>query len=227
MSSIRNRILSIVAILSVGLLLMGLLGIYQTHRLAVEAEDALDRLKLVTALVDTTRSAQHHFKIQVQEWKNVLIRGGDPALYDKYWKGFEKEEQTVADRLARAREAAARLNVAARFDIAPAEAAMKESVGWLESLPGHPVFVGYPASFDFLVVYWYPIRLAGRSPFSFAALDIKTMAMVMLGRDYRRTVKGAMPRRWFDDLPHRHRALDDAIEQGTLFCNMLADSRKG
>ena len=125
MSSIRNRILSIVAILSVGLLLMGLLGIYQTHRLAVEAEDALDRLKLVTALVDTTRSAQHHFKIQVQEWKNVLIRGGDPALYDKYWKGFEKEEQTVADRLARAREAAARLNVAARFDIAPAEAAMK------------------------------------------------------------------------------------------------------
>ncbi|MBL9136917.1 MAG: 3'-5' exoribonuclease [Verrucomicrobiales bacterium] len=109
----------------------------------------------------------------------------------------------------------------------PAEVAMKEYVAWLDGLPGHPVFVGYPASFDFLFVYWYLIRFTGRSPFSFSALDIKTMAMVMLGKDYRRTVKRAMPRRWFDDLPHRHRALDDAIEQGTLFCNMLAEARKG
>jgi hypothetical protein len=34
-----------------------------------------------------------------------------------------------------------------------------------------------------------------------------------------------MPRRWFDDHPHTHRALDDAIEQGALFCNMLAEWR--
>jgi hypothetical protein len=26
-------------------------------------------------------------------------------------------------------------------------------------------------------------------------------------------------------LPHTHRALDDALEQGALFCNMLAESR--
>jgi hypothetical protein len=30
-----------------------------------------------------------------------------------------------------------------------------------------------------------------------------------------------MPPQWFDDLPHTHVALDDAIEQGALFCNML------
>jgi len=34
-----------------------------------------------------------------------------------------------------------------------------------------------------------------------------------------------MPRRWFDKLPHTHVALDDAIEQGALFCNMLAENR--
>jgi hypothetical protein len=34
-----------------------------------------------------------------------------------------------------------------------------------------------------------------------------------------------MPKRWFDKLPHTHRALDDAIEQGALFCNMLAEWR--
>lgn len=33
-----------------------------------------------------------------------------------------------------------------------------------------------------------------------------------------------MPDRWFDPSPHTHVALDDALEQGRLFCNMLADN---
>jgi hypothetical protein len=39
-------------------------------------------------------------------------------------------------------------------------------------------------------------------------------------------VKKNMPRHWFDPLPHTHVALDDAIGQGALFCNMLAELRK-
>lgn len=35
------------------------------------------------------------FKIQVQEWKNVLLRGKDVEKREKYWKGFEKEEAKV------------------------------------------------------------------------------------------------------------------------------------
>ena len=42
-------------------------------------------------------------------------------------------------------------------------------------------------------------------------------------RSYRDATKKAMPRRWFDPLPHTHHALDDALEQGALFCNMLAE----
>jgi hypothetical protein len=30
-----------------------------------------------------------------------------------------------------------------------------------------------------------------------------------------------MPSEWFDPVSHTHVALDDAIEQGQLFCNML------
>jgi hypothetical protein len=101
---------------------------------------------------------------------------------------------------------------------------MQEYVAWLDALPGKPVFVGFPASYDFLFVYWYLIRFAGRSPFSFAALDIKTMAMVATGKEYRQCTKKNLPRRWFDqNLPHSHVALDDAIEQGALFCNILAE----
>jgi hypothetical protein len=102
-------------------------------------------------------------------------------------------------------------------------AVMPEYVAWLNALPGKPVFVGYPAAYDFLFVYWYLIRFAGESPFSHSALDIKTYAMALLGTEYRASVKRNMPARWFDDLPHTHVALDDAKGQGALFCNMLAE----
>jgi hypothetical protein len=114
---------------------------------------------------------------------------------------------------------------AARRDPRDPAEAMASYVRWLDALDGKPVFVGYPAAFDFMFVYWYLIKFAGRSPFSHSALDIKTMAMVLLGKDYRASTKKHMPRRWFDDVLHTHVALDDAIEQGRLFCNMLAESR--
>lgn len=113
---------------------------------------------------------------------------------------------------------------AARSDLRDPAETMNAYVAWLKALPGTPVFVAYPAGFDFLFVYWYLMRFAGESPFSFSALDVKTYAMAMLRKEYRQSVKRNMPRRWFDDLPHTHRALDDAIEQGALFCNMLAEN---
>ena len=112
---------------------------------------------------------------------------------------------------------------ACRENLQPPETAMTRYVSWLKQLPGKPVFVAYPAGFDFTFIYWYLIRFAGESPFSHSALDIKTYAMAKLRRPYRESTKRNMPKRWFDDLPHTHKALDDAIEQGALFCNMLKE----
>jgi len=100
---------------------------------------------------------------------------------------------------------------------------MPEYVAWLNALPGKPVFVAYPAAYDFMFVYWYLMRFAGESPFSHSALDIKTFAMARLGCEYRQAVVRNMPKRWLDDIPHTHIALDDARRQGALFCNMLAE----
>lgn len=115
---------------------------------------------------------------------------------------------------------------ACRADVREPAAVMPEYVAWLKALPGKPVFVAYPAAYDFMFVYWYLIRFAGESPFSHSALDIKSYAMAVLGTEYRQSTKRNMPRRWFDDLPHSHVALDDAIGQGALFCNLLAASRQ-
>ncbi|MFD1369337.1 3'-5' exonuclease family protein [Actinoplanes sichuanensis] len=114
---------------------------------------------------------------------------------------------------------------ASRKDQQDPATAMTAYRTWLENLPGRPVFVGYPAAFDFMFVYWYLIRFTGTSPFSHSALDMKSYAMALLGTDFRATVKRTMPRSWFEESPHTHVALDDAIEQGNLFCAMLATNR--
>jgi DNA polymerase III alpha subunit (gram-positive type) len=113
---------------------------------------------------------------------------------------------------------------ASRKDLRSPEETMKKYLSWIRTLPGRPVFVAYPATFDFMFVYWYLIRFTGESPFSHSALDIKTYAMAMLKSNYRDSTKRNMPRKWFDNLPHTHLALDDAIEQGALFCNMLTEN---
>jgi hypothetical protein len=110
---------------------------------------------------------------------------------------------------------------ATRTDCQPPLQAMFDYVHWLKGLPGKPVFVGYPAAYDFMFIYWYLIRFTGSSPFSHSALDIKTLAMAALKANFREVNKKNMPSTWFDALPHTHVALDDAIEQGALFCNIL------
>jgi hypothetical protein len=78
---------------------------------------------------------------------------------------------------------------ATRQNARPPAEVMAEYIGWVKSLPGKPVFVGYPVAYDFMFVYWYMIRFTGGSPFSHSALDIKTLAMAALGTDYRDSTK--------------------------------------
>jgi methyl-accepting chemotaxis protein-1 (serine sensor receptor) len=43
------------------------------------------------------------FKQQVQEWKDVLLRGKDPEALDRYWKAFQDRERAVSVELKDAR----------------------------------------------------------------------------------------------------------------------------
>ncbi|MFJ1339116.1 methyl-accepting chemotaxis protein [Pseudomonas caricapapayae] len=52
--------------------------------------------------------ANLQFKVQVQEWKNVLLRGKQPADLDKYWQQFlarEQQVQGILDQLIRSSDA--------------------------------------------------------------------------------------------------------------------------
>lgn len=114
-----------------------------------------------------------------------------------------------------------------RIDPEPPATAMAAYVTWLDSLTGKPVFVGYPVAFDFLFMHWYLHYFTGGSPFSPAALDMKTLAMTLLDEPYRyrAATKRNMPRRWFPPSIHNHVAIDDAREQGLMFVAMMAELR--
>lgn len=103
--------------------------------------------------------------------------------------------------------------------------AMADFHAFVLALPGKPVFVGYPASFDFLFVHWYLQRFVGETAFSHSALDMKTLAMVLLGVNYREVTKKHFPSRWKTETQHTHVAIDDAREQGEMFVKMLAEAR--
>lgn len=96
--------------------------------------------------------------------------------------------------------------------------AMRRFSDWLLAHGARTIFVGYPASFDFVWIYWYLHNFVGECPFSFQALDIKTCAWLLNGREFRKTTKDHMPKHWINpDLPHTHHPLDDAKEQLYIF----------
>lgn len=115
---------------------------------------------------------------------------------------------------------------ATRKNTLPPKQAITQFSAWVSKQNGKPVFVGYPATFDFMFAYWYLINFTGNSPFSFSALDIKTYAMAVMKTEYRQSTKKNMPKRWFSDDEHTHVAVEDAVEQGKLFCNMLKENTK-
>ena len=52
---------------------------------------------------------------------------------------------------------------------------MERYAAWLRQLPGTPIFVGYPAAYDFKWIDYYAIRYLGHNPFSFSrVIDVKT-----------------------------------------------------
>ena len=97
MFSIRNKLLFFTG---TGILLVlagALFGFWSTWN---SLEMLGDTVQQGNASTFSVLAMEADFKKQVQEWKDVLLRGSDPEKLAKYWGNFEKREQDV-DRAAR------------------------------------------------------------------------------------------------------------------------------
>jgi hypothetical protein len=100
------------------------------------------------------------------------------------------------------------------------ETEMLRYADWVEGLPGWRVFAAAPIMFDgpwmdhYLDVYAQTRALGGpytgRQLFRGGGVCLYTMAGTLRGQDYLNWGMQRAPAAWYGDIPHSHKAIDDA-----------------
>jgi hypothetical protein len=114
---------------------------------------------------------------------------------------------------------------ACRKDPQPILHTMEKFHAWIKALPGKPQFIAYPATFDHPFIHHYLVRFCGDNPMGFAGFDVRSYFAGMRGKSLMKSKKSDMPKRWLPkDMSHTHIAVEDAIEQGLIFTNMMREN---
>lgn len=162
-------------------------------------------LSFGSAAYDINKNLLGTFSVNLEEFPGA---SPDPLTMSEFWNKNPDNSAAYAE---------------TRKNLKNPKIAMQEYKQWIESLGSNYVFVGYPAPYDFMWISFYFLYFLGESPFNHSrCLDAKSFAMATLKKEkLSYATKRNMPRNWFDNIKHTHVAVDDAVEQGALFINML------
>lgn len=96
---LKTQLNLLVVISIVGFLMIGFIGQFFSNRNENLLTNFIHEGEQIEQLINNTRFAQVSFQRQVQEWKNILIRGNNDESYQKYLKDFNAKESLVQEKL--------------------------------------------------------------------------------------------------------------------------------
>lgn len=110
--AVRLSLLGLIMLIAIALVAIGgWRGLVRTHTLQ---QDSARTARSFATAVDTARVAQVDFKKQVQNWKDTLLRGNDPAAFTKYHGEFTSQSDRVDADLASLKKQMATLDLNTR-----------------------------------------------------------------------------------------------------------------
>ena len=132
---ITERLSLLTAMLMSAVILLALLGWHILSDSNERASAAMLKAATMEASVNAARTAQVDFKKQVQEWKNLLLRGADQAKFEKYRIAFNKQSDLTQADLIKLKGMLATLEV----DTAPIDAILPQHIARYRDARSAPV----------------------------------------------------------------------------------------
>jgi methyl-accepting chemotaxis protein len=108
---ISTRLALLIALMVGAMLVIGGHAAYALQAARGDAAAGLARAADLLAASDQVRSAEVHFRVQMQEFKNILLRGQDPGEYKRHLDNFSKRDELAVRKLEAARGTLARIGM--------------------------------------------------------------------------------------------------------------------
>ncbi len=100
---ISFKLTALVGLLLLALVAVGGFGLYAVRGAEQRSVDNLEVARDMLIGLDASRAAEVAFEIQIQEFKNILLRGHEQKDYDKYFAAFKERTEVINKRFADAR----------------------------------------------------------------------------------------------------------------------------
>ena len=107
---------------------------------------------------------------------------------------------------------------------------MSDFVGFVLGLPAPRIFTAHPVAFDGSWIDFYLRRFTDHQlldglyepePLFHDTLCLRSYAAAVTGRGVREVSPASLPSAWFGEVPHTHRAIDDALGYAHLLAELF------
>ncbi len=96
---LRRSLVNLASLMLLMVLTTGIAGLFAAWSLSEFHQRTEKTLTEASVAVDSARSIHANFKVQVQEWKNILLRGHDVKDRERYAAAFRAQGKKTTDSL--------------------------------------------------------------------------------------------------------------------------------